>query len=69
MLKKHFWVDRHANLTHCQGFSDVDYYKLGISFQVYVTKELTFIFKLKAENAWSFFLKWQAIYKEKLNIK
>lgn len=45
MFKNHFWVDRHANLTHCQGFSDVDYYKLGISFQIYVPEEVAFIFK------------------------
>lgn len=69
MFKKHFWVDRHANLKHCQGFSDVDYYKLAIGFQIYVPEEVAFIFKWKVENAWGFFVKWQAIYKEKLNIK
>lgn len=45
MFKKHFWVDRHANLKHCQGSSDVDYYKLAIGFQIYVPEEVAFIFK------------------------
>ena len=42
------------NLTLCWAFSDVDYYKLDINFQIYVPEDVAFIFKWKVEDAWYF---------------